>query len=245
MLAGTIRKKALVTGASRGVGAAVSRLLAGRGADVAINFRSKRPRAEAVAEEVKALGAQALLVEGDLTETAQVERMMREVRAAFGHLDLLVLNASGGLEKDKPASYAMTLNVSAQVNAMDAALPLMPAGGAIVFVTSHWAHFYGRKPVWSAYETIAASKRAGEDALRARIPELSLRGLKLLVVSGDMIEGTITPKLLERAQPGLVAARRAQTGNLPTIEEFAAAIVEAACDEQRATGHVAFVGPTD
>jgi 3-oxoacyl-[acyl-carrier protein] reductase len=245
MQAGAVKKKALVTGASRGVGAAVSRLLAGRGADVAINFRSKRARAEAVAEEVTALGAQALLVEGDLTQAADVERMMREIHSTFGQLDILVLNASGGLEKDKAPSYAMTLNVSAQVATMNAALALMPHGGVVVFVTSHWAHFYGQKPVWSAYESIAASKRAGEDALRARIPELGSRGLRLLVVSGDMVEGTITPKLLERAQPGLVAARRAQAGALPTVEDFAAAIVEAAFDPRRPSGHVAFVGAID
>jgi 3-oxoacyl-[acyl-carrier protein] reductase len=245
MQAGAVKKKALVTGASRGVGAAVSRLLAGRGADVAINFRSKRARAEAVAEEATALGVQALLVEGDLTQAADVERMMREIHSTFGQLDILVLNASGGLEKDKAPSYAMTLNVSAQVATMNAALALMPHGGVVVFVTSHWAHFYGQKPVWSAYESIAASKRAGEDALRARIPELGSRGLRLLVVSGDMIEGTITPKLLERAQPGLVAARRAQAGALPTVEEFAAAIVEAAFDPRRPSGHVAFVGAID
>jgi 3-oxoacyl-[acyl-carrier protein] reductase len=245
MQAGAVKKKALVTGASRGVGAAVSRLLAGRGADVAINFRSKRARAEAVAEEATALGVQALLVEGDLTQAADVERMMREIHSTFGQLDILVLNASGGLEKDKAPSYAMTLNVSAQVATMNAALALMPHGGVVVFVTSHWAHFYGQKPVWSAYESIAASKRAGEDALRARIPELGSRGLRLLVVSGDMIEGTITPKLLERAQPGLVAARRAQAGALPTVEDFAAAIVEAAFDPRRPSGHVAFVGAID
>jgi len=52
---------------------------------------------------------------------------MRALRKSFGKLDVLVLNASGGLEKDKPASYAADLNVSAQINTLTAALPLMPA----------------------------------------------------------------------------------------------------------------------
>lgn len=103
----------------------------------------------------------------------------------------------------------------------------------------------GLKPVLAAYEIIAASKRAGEDALVARIPELEALGLRLAIVSGDMIEDTITPKLLERAQPGLIAAQRARSGALPTVAEFAAAIVDAADDENRPNGQVAFIDPVD
>jgi NAD(P)-dependent dehydrogenase (short-subunit alcohol dehydrogenase family) len=155
------------------------------------------------------------------------------------------IGASGGLEKEKPASYAMDLNRAAQVETLAAALPMMPKGGCVVFVTSHWAHFYGQKPVYEAYEAVAASKKAGEDALRAQIPELALRGVRLAIVSGDIIDGTITPKLLDRAQPGLIAERRDRVGALPTIEEFALAIVEAAADASRPSGHVSFVGPTE
>jgi len=54
-----------------------------------------------------------------------------------------VLNASGGLEKDKPASYAMELNFTAQVRMLEAVLPLMPAGSCVVFVTSGHVTFVG------------------------------------------------------------------------------------------------------
>jgi hypothetical protein len=53
------------------------------------------------------------------------------------------------------------------------------------------------------------------------------------------------PKLLERTQRGLIESRRAQAGALPTVQEFAAAIVDAAADARRPNGHVSFVGPTD
>jgi 3-oxoacyl-[acyl-carrier protein] reductase len=99
--------------------------------------------------------------------------------------------------------------------------------------------------VYAAYEEIAASKKAGEDALRSRIPEFEARNLRLAIVSGDMIEGTITPKLLERTQRGLIESRRSRAGALPTVHEFAAAIVEAAADAGRPNGHVSFVGPID
>ena len=235
----------MVTGASRGIGAAVALLLAKQGADVAINFRSKGSRAEDIATQVRGLGQRALLAQADLTDATSVETMVRAVAHTFGRLDILVLNASGGLEKGKPASYALELNLTAQVRMLEAALPLMPSGGCVVFVTSHLAHFYGRKPVYAAYEGIAASKKAGEDALRARIPEFEMRGVRLAIVSGDMIDGTITPKLLERTQRGLIESRRGRAGALPTVHEFAAAIVDAAADARRPNGHVSFVGATD
>jgi NAD(P)-dependent dehydrogenase (short-subunit alcohol dehydrogenase family) len=128
---------------------------------------------------------------------------------------------------------------------VDHLLPLMTAGGSIIFVTSHWGHFHGQHPVLPAYEPIAASKKKGEDALRARIPEFTSRGINLYIVSGDIIEGTITPKLLERTQPGLIEGRRENAGSLPTVDEFAKAIVDAAADTTQPSGHTTFVGPTE
>ena len=235
----------MVTGASRGIGAAVALLMAEQGADLAINYRSKGSRAEEVANQVRALGRRALLAHADLTDQSSVEAMARDIERTLGPVNDLILNASGGLEKGKSAAYAMELNLTAQVRTLDAVLPLMRSGASIIFVTSHLAHFYGRKPVYGAYEPIAASKKAGEDALRSRMSEFAARGIRLAIVSGDMIEGTITPKLLERTQRGLIESRRAQAGALPTVQEFAAAIVDAAADARRPNGHVSFVGPTD
>jgi 3-oxoacyl-[acyl-carrier protein] reductase len=78
-------------------------------------------------------------------------------------LDALVLNASGGLEKGKPAEYAMDLNLTAQVRLVDASLSLIPPGGRIVFVTSHMAHFYARRGMAGPYQPVAASKYAGSE----------------------------------------------------------------------------------
>jgi NAD(P)-dependent dehydrogenase (short-subunit alcohol dehydrogenase family) len=134
--------------------------------------------------------------------------MYAQIAEAWSYLDLLILNASGGLEKDKPKDYATRLNRDAQFRLVENALPFMPSGGRIVFVTSHLAHFSGTKPVAGVYEPVARSKRAGEDALRAMIPELACRGISFAVVSGDLIEGTITSRLLQRANHGLIEDRR-------------------------------------
>jgi NAD(P)-dependent dehydrogenase (short-subunit alcohol dehydrogenase family) len=170
--------------------------------------------------------------------------MMESVRSEFQRIDALILNASGGLEKGKPPNYAMQLNLEAQVHVVDSALPLMPDGGRIVFVTSHLAHFYGSRNITGAYEPVAASKYAGEQALRARRAEFANRGIHLVVVSADMIEGTITPRLLERMDRGTTQARREQVGALPTIDEFARAIADAASVPEP-TDATVFVGNTD
>jgi 3-oxoacyl-[acyl-carrier protein] reductase len=234
-----------VTGASRGIGADVARQLGQLGVNVAINYRSKRPKAEQVANELIAMGTEPLLLQGDITSAADIAATFDQIKAVWGRLDLLVLNASGGLEQDKPADYAMQLNLTAQVNLVHGALPLMPRGSRIVFVTSHLAHFYGRGPQYASYESVAASKKAGEDALRAMIPSLSEKGIRLVVVSGDLIEGTITPKLLERQSRGLIEKRRQAVGALPGVEEFAAAIVQAGISESYSTGDTIYIGSID
>jgi len=238
-------KTAFVTGASRGIGASVARQLAEAGADIAINYRSKVARAQQVADEIAALRRRILLLQGDITSVADIDSMFDQMQSEWQKLDILALNASGGLEKDKEPGYAMLLNMTAQVNLVRAALPLLSQGGRIVFVTSHLAHFYGVKPFHESYEPVAASKRAGEEALRKMIPELTDLGIALVVVSGDLIEGTITPKLLQRQSPGLIESRRQEAGSLPNVDDFAAAIVKAAADDSCATGETIYVGSTE
>jgi NAD(P)-dependent dehydrogenase (short-subunit alcohol dehydrogenase family) len=231
--------KALVTGASRGIGAATAVKLAQRGFDVALNYRNKGPRAEQVAAEIQALGQRAVLAQADITIEREVTAMLRIVERELERLDVLILNASGGLEAGKAEDYAMTLNRTAQMSVARNAAHLLKPGGRIVFVTSHWAHFYG------VNEPVAKSKRAGEDALRDYSKELAERGISLVVVSGDAIEGTITPKLLERKSRGTVEAPAMAARLLPTVDEFAEAIAAAAVDRTLADGETIFVGSTE
>jgi NAD(P)-dependent dehydrogenase (short-subunit alcohol dehydrogenase family) len=156
--------------------------------------------------------------------------MFDEVQREFGGLDILVLNASGGMESGMAEDYALKLNRDAQLNVLDTALPLLGDGSRVVFVTSHQAHFIRTTPTMPEYEPVARSKRAGEDALRERIPGLDEKGIGFVVVSGDMIEGTITATLLERANPGAIAARREDAGKLYNVSEFAAEVARAAVD---------------
>ncbi len=156
--------------------------------------------------------------------------MFDAVKAEFGGLDILVLNASGGMEANMGEDYALRLNRDAQVNVLQTALPLLRDGGRIVFVTSHQAHFIRTTPTMPEYEPVALSKRAGEDALRELIPTIEAQGVEFVVVSGDMIEGTITATLLERANPGAISQRRESAGRLYNVAEFAAEVAQAAVE---------------
>src|SRR5689334_4717890 len=98
-------RTALVTGSSRGIGADT--------------VRYKAPRAEKLAADLRALGVEALVVGADLTDPESVKAMFDEVERTFGGLDILVLNASGGMESGMAADYALTLNRDAQVNVLE------------------------------------------------------------------------------------------------------------------------------
>lgn len=243
-------KRALVTGSSRGVGADTVRYFAEAGANVVVNFRNKAPRAEKLAAQLRELGVEALVQGADLTDPASVGGMMDAVRDEFGGLDILVLNASGGMEGGMAEDYALKLNRDAQLSVLDAALPLMNEGGRVVFVTSHQAHFIRTTPTMAEYVPVAESKRAGEDALRERIPGLAKRGIEFVVVSGDMIEGTVTATLLNRMNPGAIEDRRAQAGKLYNVAEFAAEVALAAvepvpADNTRLVGDVSSFGAAE
>ncbi|MFB9659771.1 SDR family oxidoreductase [Glycomyces mayteni] len=227
---------ALITGASRGIGAATARLLAAEGAHVLVNYRDKAKRANTVVDAVAAAGGSAAAVQADITDAADLDRLF----AGIDRLDVLVLNASGGLEKDMDADYALRLNRDAQVDLAARALPLLPKGGRIVYVTSHQAHFAATEEL-AIYAPVARSKRAGEDALRAMLPEFEAAGVGFVTVSGDMIEGTITATLLERAQPGTIAQRREAAGGLLTVEQFARHVADAATADLE-TGAVVLAG---
>lgn len=236
-------KTALVTGSSRGIGADTARYLAQAGANVVINYRNKAPRAERLADDLRGLGVEVLVVGADLTDTDSVQAMFAQVATMFGGLDVLVLNASGGMESGMGEDYALQLNRDAQVSVLESALPLLREGARVVFVTSHQAHFIRTTPTMPEYAPVALSKRAGEDALRACIPALDDRGVGFVVVSGDMIEGTITATLLERANPGAIAARREDAGRLYNVAEFAAEVARAAVEPVPAD-HTRLVGET-
>lgn len=223
-------KVALVTGSSRGIGADTLGYFAEAGASVVVNYRNKEARALKLVEGIESNGGKAIAVGADLTDATSVKALFDATKDAFGGIDILVMNASGGMEAGMGEDYAMRLNRDSQVALLQTALPYINDGGRVVFVTSHQAHFIRTTPTMPEYLPVALSKRAGEDELRKLIPTLTERGIGFVVVSGDMIEGTITATLLERANPGAIEARREGAGKLYNVSEFAAEVAAAAVD---------------
>ncbi|MEP6479187.1 MAG: SDR family oxidoreductase [Rhodoglobus sp.] len=234
-------KRALVTGSSRGIGADTVSYFAAAGARVVVNYRNKEARALKLVAQIEEAGGSAIAVGADLTDAASLAGLFDTITTELGGLDILVMNASGGMESGMAEDYAMQLNRDAQVSLLRAALPVLADGARVVFVTSHQAHFIKTVETMPEYLPVALSKRAGEDALRDLIPELEERGIGFVVVSGDMIEGTITATLLQRANPGAIEARKEAAGRLYNVQEFAAEVALAAV-EPIPENHTRYVG---
>lgn len=137
-------RTALVTGGSRGVGAALSVMLARAGADVALTYHTRAKAAEQVARQIRDAGRRAYVAGGDLSDAATVERLINGVRGEFGGLDIFVANAgvwpaeAVALKDMSPARWRGTLaqNLDAVFTTTRGALSLMTHGGSIVLVSS-------------------------------------------------------------------------------------------------------------
>lgn len=234
-------RNVVVTGGSRGVGAELVSRLTDRGDTVVFCYRDKRARAARLASAAAARGGRATAVRADLTDADDRRELVRVASETLEGVDVLILCASGGLERDRGQDYARRLNRDAQVDLVQRALPWLRPGGRVVFLTSHQAHFVREVAVEDDYALVAEAKRVGEDALRELIPVLTACEVDLVVVSADMLEDSTTTALLERLTPGATAARRQELGSLPTTASFAAAVV-AMLEAEVDTGHVELHG---
>jgi glucose 1-dehydrogenase len=140
-------KKALVTGAARGIGRGCALELARAGADVAVNDRQRTAQAEAVVAEVQALGRSAALVEGDVFERASCEAVMARALEVLGRIDILVSNPAFSRRGDfldyDPETFDRvirgTLTVGLHMSQLVARHMVGRGGGKIVFISSNHA----------------------------------------------------------------------------------------------------------
>lgn len=138
-------KSVLITGASTGIGAAAARAFGSYGANVAIHYNASKEAAEAVAQEVRALGVNAITVGADVRDTKAIDAAVAQVAAEFGKLDVLINNA-GSLVKREPLESVtdelfdevLHINARSVVAFTRAALPALRqnGGGSIINVTS-------------------------------------------------------------------------------------------------------------
>lgn len=194
----------LVTGGSRGIGAAVVRRFAAEGASVAIGYRSDAATAGALAQELEAAGAKVVLLAGDIADPAAAGAMVSAAHSHFGRLDILV-NAAGigpylPLEEITPEHLRMVFdtNVGGTVFLTQAAAGLLTApGGRIIHFSSRLA--LSPLPGTSVY---SASKAAVGSLVQTWARELGPRGITVNAVAPGVIETDMTR--------GIIATRGAQ-----------------------------------
>ncbi len=135
-------KIALVTGASKGIGAAIATALAAEGAVVVVNYASSREGAERIVKKIAEAGGKAVAIQANVGKVADIERLFGEIKQTFGRLDVLVNNAgvygTTPLGEITEESYRriFDLNVLGLILTTQEALKLIPEGGAIVNVSS-------------------------------------------------------------------------------------------------------------
>jgi 3-oxoacyl-[acyl-carrier protein] reductase len=155
-------KVALVTGASRGIGAAIALRLAADGADVVLTYEHNHHRAADIVEQIKNIGRRALSIQADSGDVSAVTAAVDEAAATFGKLDILVNNAGlfrvGAIEDLGPAEFdrTMAVNVRAPYIAARAAARYMVDGGRIVSIGSNMAE----RAVFPGFALYAMSKTA-------------------------------------------------------------------------------------
>jgi NAD(P)-dependent dehydrogenase (short-subunit alcohol dehydrogenase family) len=232
-----VRRGVLVTGASRGIGAAVARAFAEQGDRVAVHYGRSREAAEAVAEGLPDEGH--ALVQADLADAGQVRRAVDEAAQALDGLDVLVNNAGVFLAhppltasyEEWQTAWADTLatNLVAAANATFCALPhlLARGGGAVVNVSSRGA-FRG-EPECPAY----GASKAGLNAFGQSMAQaLGAQGISVATVAPGFVETDMARRVLDG--PGGEAVRsQSPLGRVARPEEVAAAVVWLASPEAR------------
>ncbi|MBS2533343.1 SDR family oxidoreductase [Catenulispora sp. NF23] len=193
-----VGKAAVVTGGSRGIGAAVARRLAAEGAAVAIGYRGNQEAADALVAELAAMGGQAIAVQADVADPGQTAALIERTVVEFGHLDVVASCAGvehfGALETITPADFdrVFTVNTRGQLFTVQHAVPHLPAGGRIVLTSSVSAS----KAVFH-HALYAASKAAVESMVLNLSAELGTRGIAINAIAPG---GTNTDMAAENAQ---------------------------------------------
>lgn len=191
----------LITGGSRGLGAATARLAAQRGFDVAVNYKSNRAAAESVVADVKGAGRRAIAAQGDMAKPEDVERVFAEVDRGLGRLTHLVYSSGivgppSRVEaiSDTALEEVIGINVLGAFYCARAAIKRMStkhggAGGAIVLVSSVAAQIGGA----GEFVCYAASKGAIDTMTKGLAQELAKEGVRVNAVSPGVIDTEIQP----------------------------------------------------
>jgi enoyl-[acyl-carrier protein] reductase III len=229
----------LVTGGSRGIGKAIALRFAREGASrVAIGFLRSDSAAEETAAELRALGAEPVLVRGNVTS----ERVLEQVNE-LGPLDVFVHNAATGVirpaleTEDKHWDWTLNSNARSFLGLARVIAPSMPPGSSMVAISS-----LGSIRVLENYALVGTSKAALESLVRYLAVELAPRGIRVNAVSGGVVDTEALEYFPQKEQMLEWGQQRTPAGRLVTAEDIANAVVFLCSPEaEMIRGHVLVV----
>ncbi len=224
-------KVALVTGASRGIGQATAIDLAKAGADIVVNFIGNEAVAQETVETIEALGRKAIKIKADVGNADEVQAMVDEAVAAFGHIDILVNNAGitrdGLLIRMKDSDWDDVLNINLKgvylVTKAVAKLMVKQRAGRIINMTSV-SGVTGNV----GQANYAAAKAGVIGFTKTCAKELAARGITVNAVAPGFIETAMTDVLPEKIKEGIAAT--VPFGRMGQPEEIASVVTFLASD---------------
>ena len=223
---------ALVTGGSRGIGAAIAKRLAADGADVAFSYAASADKARALVTELEAQGVRAAAFQADQGDAAQVAGLVKAVVARFGRLDILVNSAGvfvvGGVsdsaEEAAKFDRQFAVNVGGVAAAVRAASAVLGAGGRIITIGSGAA---GRSP-WPGIADYSATKAAVAGYTRGWARDFGSKGITVNLVQPGHIDTEMNPASSDMAKS---EKNFTALGRYGRPEEIAAAVAFLASPE--------------
>jgi 3-oxoacyl-[acyl-carrier protein] reductase len=183
-------KVAVVTGASKGIGAAIAKHLAAEGASVVVNYASSKAGADKVVSEITAQGGKAVAVQGDVSKKADIDRLFRETKSSFGRTDILVNNAGvyefSPLENINEDHFHKQFNLNVLgllLTTQEAVKQFGPDGGSVINISS----VVGVNPLPNA-AVYSATKAAVDAVTKSLAKELGPKKIRVNSINPGMIE---------------------------------------------------------
>lgn len=235
-------KVAIVTGASKGIGAAIARALAAEGAAVVVNYASSREGADATVAAIESAGGRAIAVKADVADAGQADALIEAARHEYGRIDVVVNNsgvyAFAPIDAFDPLEYhrMFGINVLGLLNVTKAAVPHLTEGASIINISSNITRM--RMPGASLY---TATKAAVDAITRVLSAELGPRQIRVNAISPGMTmtEGTDAAGIVEGSDFANQIVAQTPLGRVGHVNDIAVTAVFLASDEARwITGEV-------